>query len=128
MLEDEKPDKLVIIRDGPLLLIPFESLTVSEVNAETNDYQQLDYLLRHHTISYAHSADILIKNSLRLNTNSEENKVLAFSYSQLNPSQKDLAGNRSANELPGAAQEIHSISQIFAGLIFRGRGSYRAKI
>ncbi|MEX2233971.1 MAG: CHAT domain-containing protein, partial [Cyclobacteriaceae bacterium] len=126
VIESIDDENLVIIRDGPLLLIPFESLPVSKSNSSYGDYQQLDYLIRRHNISYAHSADLLVKSVSRIKPNAAENKVLAFSYSQLSPS-SGVSTNRSINELPGAAREIQAISEILPGSFFLGEEATEQK-
>ncbi len=46
---------LIIIQDGPLSRLPFESLIAA---GEGSDYTQLDYLVRHHDIRYHYSANL----------------------------------------------------------------------
>ena len=112
-------DNIVIIRDGPLLLIPFESLLVSDKGKSEKDYQQLDYLVHHYTISYAHSADLLLRSASDTAGPASENQVLGFSYSNA-----ETTGSTETapflNELPGAAREILAISHIMPGTFLMG--------
>ena len=49
------PEKLLIIPDGPLNLIPFDAL-IAEAATDPNDLQGHQYLLQKHIISYGYSA------------------------------------------------------------------------
>jgi len=50
--------KVIIVPDGEFAFLPFEALVV-EANSRSN-FRQLDYLLKHQTISYGHSATVLL--------------------------------------------------------------------
>lgn len=126
VLKDVGDEKLIIVRDGPLLMIPFESLPVSAVNVGTKDFQQLDYLLHHHTVSYAHSGDLLLKNAAGNSGLRMDNKVLGFSFSPLSAPEA-ISSGRGMNELPGAAREITAISQIFPGTFLLGEEATERK-
>lgn len=117
--------KIAIIRDGPLLLIPFESLLISDKGWGERDYQQLDYLLHHYTISYAHSADLLLKSAATAGGPKVTTNVLGFSYSNAATSAK--ATDNVLNELPGAAREILAISQIMPGTYLTGNDATEQK-
>jgi CHAT domain-containing protein len=119
ILEHADADNIVIIRDGPLLLIPFESLLVSYKSRINRDYQQLDYLIRHYTISYAHSADLLLRSASTQAIQITANKVLGFSYSNVETT-TDKQTDQFLNELPGAAREIMAISHIMPGTFLMG--------
>ena len=54
---------LLIIRDGLLHYIPFESLLYKTAETNNNNYRKLPYLIRRHAISYAYSAKLLFRPS-----------------------------------------------------------------
>lgn len=53
------PKRLIFIPDGAGYRLPFDLLPITEVG-ETTDFHQVDYLLRHTAVSYAHSARMLL--------------------------------------------------------------------
>jgi CHAT domain-containing protein len=121
------PKNLIIIRDGILWTIPFESLLVSKARSEEENYQVLDYLLRHYTVSYAQSANLLVKNSDRRNRSSNS-EVLGFSFSasdDTNASDQTRISNDT--ELPGSARELDAIASLFSGSFFRGQDATEHK-
>lgn len=114
-----RSENVIIIRDGPLLLVPFESMLVSGNHFPSRQFADLDYLIRHKTVSYAHSADLLLKNASRLRRSTDEKKVLAFSYSPLDVNAVPPT-TTVLNELPGAAKEIAAIEDILPGAFLTG--------
>jgi tetratricopeptide (TPR) repeat protein len=62
LISDYNGERVIVIRDGPLLTIPFESLLLSN-RGTSNNYKTLDYLIRKYTISYAHSGNLFVRNA-----------------------------------------------------------------
>lgn len=113
------PPNLIVVRDGPLLILPFESMIVAPISQMTGDYGALDYLIRHKAVSYAHSADILLKAALPSHPPATGRTVLAFAYAE--GSTGEFAQSPSGmRELPGAAAELAAIEEMFSGTFLLG--------
>jgi hypothetical protein len=56
---------LIIIPDGLLGYIPFETLLTKKADKQGNDYRQLAYLIREHRIAYDYSATLLYENMIK---------------------------------------------------------------
>ena len=55
-------ESLVLIPDAGIAHIPFEALLTEEViDTKSKDYSTLPYLLKRYEISYAYSANLLLK-------------------------------------------------------------------
>lgn len=126
VLDELRSEKIIIIRDGPLLMIPFESLPVSKAGLSSHDFSETDYLLRHRTISYAHSADLLLKTRPKNSRLPAKSSVLAFSFSR-SAEGREISLRNEMDELPGAAREITAISQIFPGTYLLGEEATERK-
>jgi CHAT domain-containing protein len=120
MGEFDPVENIIIVRDGPLLTIPFESLLTALPKASLSDYRHLDYMVRKFVISYSHSANLLVKNAGRKNI-SAKNELLAFSFSS-NNNRRILDKSSTENEvdLPGTARELDAIAEYFSGNFIRG--------
>ena len=57
--------KMIIIPDGPLGYIPFETLLTEEVADSDKDYRTLPYLIKTHQICYNYSSSLLYENMVR---------------------------------------------------------------
>ena len=67
-------NRLIIIPDGKLSLVPFEAIALSE--GEVRDFSEVDYLVKSHSIVYANSVSSL---NIQLGRDQNlNNKVLAF--------------------------------------------------
>ncbi|GEM_PF-3136974 len=92
-IREEKHQKLVIIPDGLLSLLPFEALTLPVPSGSNVNFSDLPYLIRSHQINYGYSATLWFKN-------------------QQNPSlNKDarLLGFGASGDLPGTLKESESL-------------------
>lgn len=69
--------KLLIIPDGSLNYLPFETLLSEESHSDTIDYQHLPYLLKRYPISYAYSASLWLETQ-RAKKSLPEKDYLAF--------------------------------------------------
>jgi CHAT domain-containing protein len=108
-----KAYKLTIIPDGLLSLVPAEAL-VKEQLKDRNSFNELDYLIYHHEISYAYSATILYRNTLF--ESKAINNVLAFSYSS--GGSPTLARRRNQQvDLPGTFKELEALSRLFKNVM-----------
>nr|MBX2821413.1 CHAT domain-containing protein [Rhodothermaceae bacterium] len=59
-------NKLIVVPDGELNLVPFEALLTAPPSGKLVDYQNLPYLLNEYAIQYAHSATLLSQNTAQL--------------------------------------------------------------
>ncbi|MEO5999636.1 MAG: CHAT domain-containing tetratricopeptide repeat protein [Chitinophagaceae bacterium] len=115
---------IIIIPDGPLSYIPFESLITSPVIEKEVDYRTLDYLLNKYAISYDYSARLLLKN-YKHQSSGRSSEVLALSFSK-DDTQKNSSGslnllrNYSMADLPGSARELKGISFYMTGKFYLG--------
>ncbi len=110
--------QLIVVPDGPLSLLPFQALLVSQPNASPVNYRDLDYLVKHFTISYSFdSASPFVTNQ---HSRSDKN-LLAFGWSD---------GQRekyTAEDLPGTYHELQAIASIFPGDFRMGREAVKEK-
>lgn len=77
VIDKRSSENLIIIADGILSYIPFEALVKSKVKqSKRTIYKDLDYLMKHHTVSYAYSSTLLLE-MLDQREKSFSNNVLA---------------------------------------------------
>ncbi len=122
-------NKLIIIPDGVLNYIPFEMLLSNKPTSLKN----ADFLLKHYTISYAASANLLIeqaKKSKGMPTaqagNTAQNVFAGYApqYQSQKITDKKLLAMRavltrdSAYDLPGAFEEVQQIQTLVGGKSF----------
>lgn len=118
---------LIIIPDGILGYVSFESLLTDEASSLTIDYKNLPYLLKTHTINYGYSSTLYL-NSLRVEKSGHAREnLLAFApvyfdkermaNGQQNAGQFRTRGE-SLIDLPATLQEVRSIRKILGGDVF----------
>lgn len=119
--------RLIIVPDGELGYLSFESLVTEEPETTEPDYRSLPYLLFKHPISYSSSATILFGVDKQVKKK-RVSRLLAFapSYSS------DLAGSTLRSSEPGidslrllpikgVEEEVSQIMAIFKGRSFSGQ-------
>lgn len=118
-------NQLIIVPDESLWHLNFDLLLTSDL--ESNNYQELPYLLKDYAISYANSAGLLFGKSLKKQeSNSLRKECLAFSFS--NPDSSPIGGDiidfellrNSDDDLPGTRDEIKNIANLVKGRYFFG--------
>ena len=117
--------KLVIIPDGILGYLPFETLIRKPAEGEMPDYAKLDYLIKSFIPRYSYLATML---HTKLNEQKKPTRTLgAFApvYSNSKPIQTGILTSNSEplilKDIPGSQQEVKAISDIFSGVdIYRG--------
>lgn len=102
---------LVIIPDGPLNLFPFEALLYSN-KEESNGYTDLDYLIHHHQIQYALSADILLQGYTH--------KQSSFNFLGYAPKYEE------ARRLDYNEQEVEEIASLVSGQAITGTSANKS--
>lgn len=118
-IEDQLEKNILIIPDGLLSLLPFDALLRQEVSF-TQDYAELPYLIKDHTISYDYSASIHFKKEKE--KRKVKNTFLGFApnfeKSQFKTSRpiEEIRGD--LNYLEFNQQEVKQINEIFGGNIY----------
>jgi len=75
--QKEEPSTLIIIPDGILGNLPFETL-LTDMPAEIGSYHNYPYLINQYQISYAYSIDLLLQLQKKQRTTATHQKWLAF--------------------------------------------------
>ncbi len=126
-LESDIIDKnLIIIPDGILGYVSFESLLTDEVLSATIDYKNLPYLLRTNTINYGYTGTLYL-NSLKAERSGETKEdLLAFapvyfykeSLAAVYPNFPYRTRGENLIDLPATLQEVKDIKKILRGDIY----------
>lgn len=99
-------EKLIIIPDGILSIIPFESLLTEKDEDFKTSYAQLPYLIRKYSVSYAYSATLFYQNRQEANTIDIQNSKI-FIVAPISFEQKSLT------TLPATHKEAMEIEKLF---------------
>ena len=119
-------NSLIIIPDGILGYIPFETLLTEKANIDSNDYSDLPYLIKKISVNYAYSAALYLL-STEKSQNDNDFRLLAMA-----PFSSDKDNITSDNEilsalrerginqisLPGTKTEVENINKLFPGTIY----------
>lgn len=117
--------KLLIISDGILHQIPFETLLTHPVDPDQVDFLNLPYLIHQYQIRYGYSASLLLETHNR-KRKAKQRGLLAFAPAypgtNLIASRGDLSVLRDQlGNLPGALNEVQSIAKLgLEGQFFYG--------
>lgn len=118
--ETETWRKTVLIPDGPLLKIPFETLLTGPVAAtDSLNFGELPYLLGRSSISYAPSASLFYEGRLKPQKEASANDELlafapVFSNGQVSASaQRSIGKNALLSALPATRRELESLQSLF---------------
>lgn len=101
--------RLVIVPDGPLMQLPFETL-VTKIQGDT--YKSLSYLLNEHLVSYVFSASHLL--AARQSSKTDPS-MLAFGFTG---GRSERSFEASATEIAGSETELIALSDKFPGGTF----------
>lgn len=95
--------KVVVIPDGRLAVVPFEALIIKEANPAKLSYADFEYLMKKREVCYGYSATLFAANgkSQALRSNKSIFLCAPVSFQQRNP------------DLPGTAKECKSIDSLF---------------
>lgn len=113
-------DKLIVIPDGPLAYLPFESLIKSFQHNHTN-FNNAAYLIHDYELGYHYSTELLFEESKR--SNKSYDNLLAFSYSD----EKFDQGSSNLIGLKGSSLEIEALKSLMAGTFLKGRDATESK-
>jgi len=118
---DPSINRLIIIPDGQLALVPFESL-IQKTPKDTNkvNYFGLNYLCLDYTINYGYSLNIL-RDNLAARSSKPAKSVLGLSYSSIDQGSTAALRDGKFGELPYSAIELRAIQKTFSdGLYLDG--------
>jgi CHAT domain-containing protein/tetratricopeptide (TPR) repeat protein len=105
---ETRTTKLIISPDGILSKLPFECLLSNDAKA---DFKSAPYIFKNMDIQYVYNLNLLYKfTKPKLQ---KTPSLLAFSYSDIDPSKVALRSGRS--EIPASALELIAISRFFDG-------------
>lgn len=119
-------EKIVIVPDGVLGYIPFESLLTAPV-AKPNRFKNYQYLLRKHQISYCYSATLLKEMLSKQHRHTPQKDLLAFAPFYVTDSTllaaidrrfEALDSTANLTLLPLSGEEILGIQQVTGGDIY----------
>ncbi|MDF9797966.1 CHAT domain-containing protein [Catalinimonas alkaloidigena] len=110
VIEGKDKAELIIVLDGDLTTIPFESFVKAKVDTQKDfvSYEKLPFLIHDHEISYEFSASIAFGEKQR-KTNFDDKKlrIMAFGINDFNKLNGDLPS------LIGAEREVRYVQQVF---------------
>ncbi len=115
-------DQIIIVPDGVLALIPFDIL-IASMPKHILQYKKLDYIINHYAISYANSATLWLKNSIK-KRHIAKNQLLAFAPSFKSNQQRSFPKSREEIDtvrsmltpLKWSKNEVSQISTYFDGI------------
>lgn len=130
--QEIKSEKLIIVPDGILSYIPFETLIENIPSSVTHGYfKELSYIIKKYDISYSYSAT-LFNNSLVKRTLKKTGKLLAFApeYTSGEIDLSNLSGKtlrqqyrKNLYPIPGTKEEVEMISKLFNTDVFEGNSA-----
>jgi CHAT domain-containing protein/Tfp pilus assembly protein PilF len=114
---------LIIVPDGILSYLPFELLISTLPPEQDLAYSRLPYLLRNHTISYAHSATLLIEYTSISARRGGRLMAFAPKYESGEVSIPDIFNSRSRyrdnlKPLPASRTEVKNILKLVGGKLW----------
>jgi CHAT domain-containing protein/Tfp pilus assembly protein PilF len=112
--------ELIIVPDGKLGYIPFETLLTELHPGLHIDFKNLNYLINKYSISYGNSATIHfdILNSLKCNAENGFLGIAPFTQRNTNYQYRDNGDTIKLSGLPSSKQEVESIQKMIGGRIF----------
>lgn len=118
-------ERLIIIPDDILLLLPFEALLTDKETTEASNYRNLPFLIKDKALSYAYSSTMLFEPK-EINRNAK-NKLLAFAPEYGGLDSSIFRGNsrnglrKNLSPIPGAKEEVEKIVRIVRGKFFENK-------
>lgn len=116
-------EHLIIVPDGELAYLPFETFLVQAAKQGGHDYRTLDYLVQHYKISYNYSATLWKENKQRKKSvNNGQVLAMAGNYDLfLDSLKKELRlpnyyrNRKGLKSLNAAQREVRVLSKAFQG-------------
>lgn len=116
-----KDRRIIIVPDGKLGYLSFESLVTALPDMKSIDYRNLDYLIKKNPISYSYSSTLLFKNNV---SKTSGNSVLAFAPAYdagIRSNENESALRQITNQLRplvNAQEEVVNVMNLFRGSVF----------
>ncbi|MCF8396623.1 MAG: CHAT domain-containing protein [Bacteroidales bacterium] len=116
-----KGKNLIVVPDGSLNYIPFESLIKNIPVVDLMDYRGLPYLIKDHPLSYTFSATILFEAEI---PDKAKKKLLAFAPTYSKTSSEIRASGpgdfKELDPLQNVEKEVNQITKLIRGSVFAG--------
>jgi CHAT domain-containing protein len=106
---NETLDHLIIIPDGYIGLIPFESLLTEAYTGTITDFQSFPFLIKQYRIHYAYSAGLYLKSTEQ---KFSEIKKTWFGIAPVFQTNNKVINGVKLSELPGSEEEVNRISEL----------------
>ncbi len=126
----EEVKHVIIVPDGPLVQIPFESLLTNTELPQLGT-SHLPYLIRKYAVSYAYSMQSLYLQLQRASNRSTKCLAFAPTYGGTSPIEGSLSqfrGSQQLQNLSGTLKEVGHISQFFEGSYFLGQQAQKTTL
>lgn len=113
--------ELIIVPDGALNYLPFESLLGKPVVSKSVDFLRLPYLIRDYQFHYGYSGTLLLENKAKNNDLKGNDEILAYAppYKGTKEAFAERGGmeklRNGMTQLEGTAKEIKAIATYFDG-------------
>ena len=128
---DSLPQHLIIIPDGILGYLPFEVLLTAPATVPTR-WQQHDYLLKKHSVSYAYSATML--REMTMHPHRHEPKSIFYGFApqydgdtiELSALYAGIDLRKDLAPLPHTGEEVYKAARLLGGKYFVGRDASEA--
>lgn len=101
----KKCQHIIVIPDGKMAAIPFETLISSRPKADTSEYATFDFLIKKYSVSYTFASS-LFKKALN---QTDSKSILLFAP-------VDFSASSELSSLPGTLIEVDSIHRLFYAL------------
>ena len=122
-LKDNTGD-LIVIPDGPLAYLPFETLITENENPKKSDFKTAPFLIYNWTVSYVYSTELLFNKTSKNRTKAL--KLLAFSYSDNGLKSNVIDNPENLSNLQGSSKEIEAIKSLMNGRFLKGEEATEA--
>ena len=127
--QDLQGRDLIIIPDGKLGYVSFESLLTKHVEMHEVDYRNLPYLINDHAVSYGYSTTLLVNSRSKVHEGKARENLVAFAPVVFNTSNYATAVQQERSlrsrlrdekllDLPGTKQEVLDITRIVGGDVY----------
>ena len=116
---------LVIIPDGPLAYLPFETLITGTEAEKKPNFKTAQFLIYNWAVSYVYSTELLFNETSIRKTRAP--KLLAFSYSDDNLQSEAENNPAKMSNLHGSAKEIEAIKSLMNGRFLKGEEATEAR-
>lgn len=128
-LQGKEEKRLIIVTDGELGHLPFETFLTNTVTSETKDYKDLPYLMNDFSISYNYSSTLWKENKATINQNNEQVLAYAADYPPIGSSINNLRLpqvvrlRKQLSPLDAVQEEVQRLENIFAGDFLYGNAA-----